>query len=91
MSASLAPTSGRGPEVVDLTSARHARQAQTASWFCPSCDLVAEGFTPTECAYLAAVHDQVQHGSRRTAVVHPSGATPVPPPTSLESGLGIGA
>lgn len=89
MSASLAPRSGRGPEVVDLSSARHARQAQTASWFCPSCDLVAEGFTPTECAYLAAVHDQVQHGARRTAVLRPGGATP--PPEELDAGLGIGA
>jgi hypothetical protein len=89
MSASLAPT-GRGPEVVDLSTARHARQARTASWFCPSCDLVAEGFTPTECAYLAAVHDQVQHGSRRTTIVYPGAAIPVPP-TNLESGLSIGA
>ena len=91
MSASLAQTSGRGPEVVDLSSARHTRHTQTASWFCPSCDLVAEGFTPTECAYLAAVHDQVQHGSRRTAVLRPGGTTPAPPPAELSAGLGIGA
>jgi hypothetical protein len=81
-----------GGDVVDLTSARQARHPQTASWFCPTCDLVAEGFAPTECAFLAAVHDQVQHGSRPTAHVVVWNAAPVPPPTrSLEAGLGIGA
>ena len=91
MSASLVPAVSHGPEVVDLASARHARQTQTASWFCPSCDLTAEGFTPTECAYLAAVHDQVQHNSRTTAQLRPTGATPAPPTEDLEAGLGIGA
>jgi len=82
----------RSPEVVDLKSAREARHPQFANWFCPTCDLVADGFTPTECAYLAAVHDQVQHGSSRTALVRLGAATPVPPATpDLDAGLGIGA
>jgi hypothetical protein len=92
---SAAPLATPGPsggDVVDLTSARQARHPQTASWFCPTCDLVAEGFGPTECAYLATIHDQLQHGSRPTAHVVVSNAAPVPPPTrSLDAGLGIGA
>ena len=83
--------SRHGSEVVDLTSARQARHPQSASWFCPACDLVAEGFAPTECAYLAAVHDQVQHGSRQTARVMLGSASPVPPTTDLTADLGIGA
>jgi hypothetical protein len=78
------------PDVVDLTSARQARQPQSAEWFCPACDLVATGFTPTECAYLAAVHDQVQHRSRQTARVV-VGAAALPPGEGVGADLGIGA
>ena len=68
MSTSLAPgLRSASPDVVDLSSARQARQSPSAAWVCAVCDLVAEGFLPSECAYLAAVHDQVQHGSRQTA------------------------
>lgn len=77
-------------DVVDITAARHARETRSADWYCSACDLVAEGFTPTECAYLAAVHDQVQHGSRPTARVIAANATPVPP-ADVEAGFGIGA
>jgi hypothetical protein len=84
------------PDVVDLSSARQARQSQTAAWVCPDCDLVAEGFLPTECAYLAAVHDQVRHGSRQTARIVLD-AAPRPgvdvdaSAPDLGTGLGIGA
>jgi hypothetical protein len=83
-------------DVVDLSSARQARQSQTAAWVCPVCDLVAEGFLPTECAYLAAVHDQVQHGSRQTARIvlgaaPRPGADIDPSAPDLGTGLGIGA
>jgi hypothetical protein len=89
--ASTGSPADRSPDVVDIKSARQARNPQMASWFCATCDLVAEGFTPTECAYLATVHDQVQHGSRQTAMVMLGSASPVPPTTDLDTGLGIGA
>jgi hypothetical protein len=92
----------RRPDVVDLTTARQARQPSSAHWFCPVCDLVAGDFTPTECSYLATVHDQVQHGSRPTASVVPGPARPVPAQAldaageraagaAAGAGLGIGA
>jgi len=68
MSTSPVPSArSASSDVVDLSSARQARQPQSAAWVCPECDLVAEDFAPTECAYLAAVHDQLRHGSRQTA------------------------
>ena len=89
MSTLSVPSARSASEVVDLTTARQARQPQSAEWFCPACDLVATGFTPTECAYLAAIHDQVQHRSRQTARVV-VGAAPVTPGTDVAD-LGIGA
>jgi hypothetical protein len=85
MSTFRAAASARLRDVVDLASARQARQA--AHWTCPVCDLVADGFTPTECAYLADVHDRLQHGSRPTArvVLRPA------PAVEAAAGLGIGA
>jgi hypothetical protein len=100
MSTSFLPPGSASSDVVDLTTARQARQSANAAWFCPTCDLVAEGFSAGECAYLAAVHDQIQHGSRQSALVMLAGVTPVPPPPSrtlealdgdLGAGLGIGA
>ena len=79
--------SSRLRDVVDLTSARQARQPSAAHWSCPVCDLVADGFTPTECAYLAAVHDQLQHGSCPTARVVAGPA----PALAAAADLGIGA
>ena len=73
--------------IVDLASARQARQPAAAHWSCSVCDLVAGGFTPTECAYLADVHDRLQHGSRPTARVI---AGPAPAAEATAS-LGIGA
>src|SRR5687767_10451123 len=97
MSTSLAASVGSASsDVVDLSSARQARQSPSAAWVCPVCDLVAEGFLPSECAYLAAVHDQVQHGSRQTAQIV-QGAAPRPgadidaSAPDLGTGLGIGA
>src|SRR4051812_28750007 len=91
-SAGSAAAFDRPPDRGDLKSAREARQPQSASWFCPACDLVAEDFMPTECTYLAAVHDQVQHGSSPTARIVLGSATPLPPATpDLDPGLGIGA
>jgi hypothetical protein len=93
----------RRPDVVDLTTARQSRQPSSAHWFCPVCDLVAGDFTPTECSYLATVHDQVQHGSRPTASVVLGPAAPVPAldatgervgartGATAGTGLGIGA
>jgi hypothetical protein len=86
MSTFRAAASARHRDVVDLASAREARQPSAAHWSCPVCDLVAGGFTPTECAYLAAVHDQLQHGSRPTARVALG-----PAPAAEATGLGIGA
>ena len=87
MSTFRAAASARLRDVVDLTSARQARQSSAAHWTCPVCDLVADGFTPTECAYLADVHDQLQHGSRPTARVVAGPA----PAAEATAGLGIGA
>jgi hypothetical protein len=87
MSTFRAVASARLRDVVDLASARQERQASAAHWSCPVCDLVAGGFTPTECAYLAAVHDQLQHGSRPTARVVLSPA----PAEAASADLGIGA
>ena len=95
-SSAVVPVADRFPDVVDLKSARDARQPQSAHWVCPACDLVADGFTPTECAFLAAVHDQVQHGSRQTAQIV-QGSAPRPgadidaAAPDLGTGLGIGA
>jgi hypothetical protein len=97
MSTSLAASvESASSDVVDLSSARQARQSPSAAWICPVCDLVAEGFLPSECAYLAAVHDQVQHGSRQTAQIV-QGSAPRPgadidtAAPDLGTGLGIGA
>jgi hypothetical protein len=76
------------PGVVDLRVARRVRHAPVAHWFCPVCDLLAGDFSPTECAYLANVHDQIQHGSRPTAEVVAGAAGPTP---STATDLGIGA
>lgn len=86
MSTFRAVASARLRDVVDLASARQARQPGAAHWTCTVCDLVADGFSPTECAYLADVHDQLQHGSRPTARVV---LRPAPAPQA--AGLGIGA
>src|SRR4051812_4881952 len=97
MSASPGPVPlDRRPDVVDLKSAREARQVSSAHWVCPMCDLVAAGFTPTECAYLAAVHDQVQHGSRQTArIVLGTPTAPASPASAVSEAatadFGIGA
>jgi hypothetical protein len=97
MSTSLAPdVRSASSDVVDLSSARQARQSPSAAWVCSVCDLVAERFLPSECAYLAAVHDQVQHGSRQTARIvldaapRPGADVDASAP-DLGTGLGIGA
>jgi len=97
MSTSLVPSArSASSDVVDLSSARQARQAQSAAWVCPDCDLVADDFAPSECAYLAAVHDQLRHGSRQTArIVLGSASRPAvdvdATAPDLGTGLGIGA
>lgn len=91
MSTPPGPDSRTGSfDVVDLSFARQTRQS--AAWVCPDCDLVAARFTPTECAYLAAVHDQVQHGSRKTAqvVVGISGRVDLTAAPGLDAGLDAG-
>ena len=60
--------------VVELKTARPARQAGTAGWSCETCDLSSTGFGPAEAAYLARVHDGLRHGARQTALIQVTGA-----------------
>ena len=63
-----------GPDVVvDLKTARQARQTGTAGWSCETCDLSSTGFGTAEAAYLARVHDQLRHGARQTALIQVTG------------------
>lgn len=74
---SSSPVPDRTPDVVDLKAERQVRRpsasvlpaAPCAGWVCPVCELSSTGFTPTEAAYLARVHDQLLHGSSPTAHV----------------------
>jgi hypothetical protein len=88
MSTFRAAASARLRDVVDLTSARQARQAVRGALDLPGLRPRGPGgFTPTECAYLADVHDQLQHGSRPTARVVLGPA----PAAGATADLGIGA